>query len=102
MHSVKNEKGNKRYLVLKFSEERQNFSAGQETLIGLLLKKVATDTKTLSVIEALHLNHICSICRNIPVKVHRAPKHMRMLINSILHLIASASGGFTVNITGWP
>ena len=76
MHFVKNEKGNKRYLVLKFSEERQNFSAGQETLIGLLLKKVATDTKTLSIMEALHLNHICSICRNIPVKVHRAQKHI--------------------------
>ncbi len=45
-------------------------------MIGVLLQKVATETGTLSVMEAKFLNHVCSICRNVLVKVQKAQKHL--------------------------
>lgn len=69
-------KENERYRLYKVNEERLGFSAGQKTMVGVLLEKVATGTETLSIVKARHLNHVCSICRNVLVKVQRAQKHL--------------------------
>jgi hypothetical protein len=69
-------KENERYRLHKPNEERLGFSTGQKTMIGVLLQKVGTETGTLSVVEARFLNHVCSICRNVLVKVQKAQKHL--------------------------
>ena len=69
-------KENERYRLYKLGERRQGYSDGEMTMMGTLLNKVATDTKTLSIVEARHLSHICNICRNALVKVQRAQKHL--------------------------
>ena len=69
-------KENERYQLYKLGERRRGYSDGEMTMIGTLLNKVATDTKTLSIVEARHLSHICNICRNTLVKVQRAQKHL--------------------------
>lgn len=45
-------------------------------MIGDLLKKIAMETKTLSIVEARCLKYVCNICRNVLVKVQRAQKHL--------------------------
>ena len=69
-------KENERYRLYKHNEERLGFSTGQKTMIGDLLQKVATETGTLSIVEARFLNHVCSICRNVLVKVQKAQRHL--------------------------
>ena len=68
-------KENERYRLYKLNEERLGFSTGQKTVVGDLLQKVATETGTLSIVEARFLNHVCSICRNV-VKVQKAQRHL--------------------------
>ena len=69
-------KENERYRLYKPNEEQQSFSTAQKTMIGDLLKKIAMETKTLSIVEARCLKYVCNICRNVLVKVQRAQKHL--------------------------
>lgn len=64
-------KENERYRLLKHNEGTCTM-----TMIGELLRKVATDTQVLSILEPRHSNYICNLCRNTLVKVQRAQKHL--------------------------